>query len=139
LGEFLALAEYFRHEQQNHGNERAGGVAAALDNATERWLTESYCPSRKGKEIDNRGYHLYLAAFWGEELAKQTDDAELAEGFKAFSAKLNENLDAIAQELIDIQGQSTDLGGYYWPNEDKTTEVMRPSSKYNEILESLKK
>ena len=72
-------------------------------------------------------------------MAKQTDDAELAEGFKAFSAKLNENLDAIAQELIDIQGQSTDLGGYYWPNEDKTTEVMRPSSKYNGILESLKK
>ena len=139
LGEFLALAESFRHEQQTHGNERAGVLAAALDNATERLLTDGYSPSRKVKEIDNRGSHLYLAAFWAEELAKQTDDAELAEGFKEFSAKLNENLDAIAQELIDIQGQPADLGGYYWPNEEKTTEVMRPSSVYNEILESLKK
>ncbi|MGO2550410.1 MAG: NADP-dependent isocitrate dehydrogenase, partial [Corynebacterium casei] len=139
LGEFLALAESFRHEQQTHGNERAGVLAAALDNATERLLTDGYSPSRKVKEIDNRGSHLYLAAFWAEELAKQTDDAELAEGFKEFSAKLNENLDAIAQELIDIQGQPADLGGYYWPNEDKTAQVMRPSSVYNEILESLKK
>src|SRR5690625_3496968 len=139
LGEFLALAESFRHEQQNHGNERAGVLAAALDNATERLLTEGYSPSRKVKEIDNRGSHLYLAAFWAEELAKQTDDAELAEGFKAFSAKLNENLDAIAQELIDIQGQPADLGGYYWFDESKAEEVMRPSSVYNEILESLKK
>ncbi|MDN6132341.1 MAG: NADP-dependent isocitrate dehydrogenase, partial [Corynebacterium casei] len=105
----------------------------------ERLLTDGYSPSRKVKEIDNRGSHLYLAAFWAEELAKQTDDAELAEGFKEFSAKLNENLDAIAQELIDIQGQPADLGGYYWPNEDKTAQVMRPSSIYNEILESLKK
>lgn len=64
LGEFLALAESFRHEQQTHGNERAGVLAAALDNATERLLTDGYSPSRKVKEIDNRGSHLYLAAFW---------------------------------------------------------------------------
>ncbi len=139
LGEFLALAESFRHEKQARGNEKAGVLAAALDKATERVLDEGKSPSRKVGEIDNRGSHLYLAAFWAEELAKQTDDAELAAAFKEFSAALNENLDAIAQELIDVQGSAADLGGYYAPDEDKTTTVMRPSAKYNELLDSLKK
>ena len=114
-------------------------MAAALDKATERVLDEGKSPSRKVGEIDNRGSHLYLAAFWAEELANQTEDAELAAAFKEFSAALNENLDAIAQELIDVQGSAADLGGYYAPDEDKTTTVMRPSAKYNELLDSLKK
>ncbi|QNE89014.1 NADP-dependent isocitrate dehydrogenase [Corynebacterium incognita] len=139
LGEFLALAESFRHEKQARGNEKAGVLAAALDKATERVLDEGKSPSRKVGEIDNRGSHLYLAAYWAEELAAQTDDAELAAAFKDFSAALNENLEAIAQELLDAQGSPADLGGYYSPDEDKTTAVLRPSAKYNELLDSLKK
>ena len=138
LGEFLALAESFRHEQQSNGNEKAGVLAAALDRATERLLNEGKSPSRKVGEIDNRGSHFFLAAFWADELANQADDSELAEKFTAVAKKLNEQADEIAQALLDVQGSPADLGGYYLPDEAKTTSVMRPVDKYNQIIDGLK-
>ncbi|OFS20208.1 NADP-dependent isocitrate dehydrogenase [Corynebacterium sp. HMSC04H06] len=138
LGEFLALAESFRHEQQSNGNEKAGVLAAALDRATERLLNEGKSPSRKVGEIDNRGSHFFLAAFWADELANQADDSELAEKFAAVTKELNEQADEIAQALLDVQGSPADLGGYYLPDEAKTTSVMRPVDKYNQIIDGLK-
>ncbi|MGV3154008.1 MULTISPECIES: NADP-dependent isocitrate dehydrogenase [unclassified Corynebacterium] len=138
LGEFLALAESFRHEQQSNGNEKAGVLAAALDRATERLLNEGKSPSRKVGEIDNRGSHFFLAAFWADELANQSDDSELAEKFAAVAKELNEQADEIAQALLDIQGSPADLGGYYLPDEAKATSVMRPVDKYNQIIDGLK-
>ena len=139
LGEFLALAESFRHEKQTNGNEKAGVLAATLDKATERLLNEGKSPSRKAGEIDNRGSHFFLATFWAEELANQTDDADLAAAFKDVASQLSSQADEIAQALVDAQGSPADLGGYYWPNDEKTSAVMRPVAKFNEIIDGLKK
>ena len=139
LGEFLALAESFRHENQSNDNTKAGVLASTLDKATERLLNEGKSPSRKVGEIDNRGSHFYLATFWAEELANQTEDADLAAEFKDVAAALSDNAAEIDQALLDVQGSPADLGGYYWPDEEKTTGVMRPVAKLNEILDSLKK
>ena len=139
LGEFLALAESFRHEKQTNGNEKAGVLAATLDKATERLLNEGKSPSRKVGEIDNRGSHFFLATFWAEELANQTDDADLAAAFKDVASQLSSQADEIAQALVDAQGNPADLGGYYWPNDEKTSAVMRPVAQFNEIIDGLKK
>ena len=139
LGEFLALAESFRHEKQTNGNEKAGVLAATLDKATERLLNEGKSPSRKVGEIDNRGSHFFLATFWAEELANQTDDADLAAAFKDVASQLSSQADEIAQALVHAQGNPADLGGYYWPNDEKTSAVMRPVAKFNEIIDGLKK
>ena len=139
LGEFLALAESFRHEKQTNGNEKAGVLAATLDKATERLLNEGKSPSRKAGEIDNRGSHFFLAAFWAEELANQTDDADLAAAFKDVASQLSSQADEIAQALVDAQGSPADLGGYYWPNDEETSAVMRPVAQFNEIIDCLKK
>ena len=139
LGEFLALAESFRHEKQTNGNEKAGVLAATLDKATERLLNEGKSPSRKAGEIDNRGSHFFLATFWAEELANQTDDADLTAAFKDVASQLSSQADEIAQALVDAQGNPADLGGYYWPNDEKTSAVMRPVAQFNEIIDDLKK
>ena len=139
LGEFLALAESFRHELNAHGNEKAGVLAAALDKATETLLDEGKSPSRKVGEIDNRGSHFFLTINWAKELAAQSDDAELAEHFAPIAKALEDKADEIAQALIDNQGQPADLGGYYAPDEDKLNAVMRPVAAYNEIIDALKK
>ena len=139
LGEFLALAESFRHEKQTNGNEKAGVLAATLDKATERLLNEGKSPSRKAGEIDNRGSHFFLATFWAEELANQTDDADLAAAFKDVASQLSSQADDIAQALVAAQGNPADLGGYYWPNDEKTSAVMRPVAQFNEIIDGLKK
>ncbi|QCB27789.1 NADP-dependent isocitrate dehydrogenase [Corynebacterium endometrii] len=138
LGEFLALAESFRHELHTNGNEKAGVLAATLDKATERLLAEGKSPSRKVGEIDNRGSHFYLTTFWAEELANQSEDSELAEAFKAVAGELSAASEEINKDLIDNQGSPADLGGYYSPDEEKANAVMRPSAKFNEILASLK-
>ncbi|MCQ9341360.1 NADP-dependent isocitrate dehydrogenase [Corynebacterium phoceense] len=139
LGEFLALAESFRHELNAHGNEKAGVLATALDKATETLLDEGKSPSRKVGEIDNRGSHFFLTLNWAKELAAQSDDAELAEHFAPIAKALEDKADEIAQALIDNQGQPADLGGYYAPDEDKLNAVMRPVAAYNEIIDALKK
>lgn len=137
LGEFLALAESLRKLQETDNNPRTPILGDALDAATEAVLNESKSPSRKVGEIDNRGSHFYLAKFWARELADQTRDAELAEVFKPVADALEANEEKISQELLDVQGHEVDLGGYYWPDDVKTSAVMRPSSTFNEIIDSL--
>ena len=139
LGEYLALAESFRHEKNTNGNDKAGVLAAALDKATEKLLDEGKSPSRKVNEIDDRGSHFWLSLFWTEALAAQSDDAELAEVFGPIAKDLRDNADVIDKELLDAQGNAADLGGYYWPDEEKTSAVMRPSATFNKIIDALEK
>ena len=139
LGEFLALAESFRHEHNANGNAKAGVLATALDKATETLLDEGKSPSRKVGEIDNRGSHFFLTLNWAKELAAQTDDAELAEAFKPVTEALEAKASEIEQALLDVQGSPVDLGGYYAPNEEKLNETMRPVAAFNEIIDGLKK
>ena len=139
LGEFLALAESFRHELNAHGNAKAGVLADALDKATETLLDEGNSPSRKVGENDNRGSHFHLTLNWAKELAAQTDDAELAETFKPVAEALEAKKDEIVKALLDVQGSPADLGGYYAPDEEKISSVMRPVAAFNEIIDGLKK
>ncbi|WP_299443237.1 NADP-dependent isocitrate dehydrogenase [uncultured Phycicoccus sp.] len=136
LGEFLALAESFRHEAAN-GNARAGVLGETLDRATESLLNENKSPSRRIGQIDNRGSHFWLARFWAEELAGQTEDAALAEIFAPVAEQLVAQTDAIEAELIAVQGEPVDIGGYYRPDGDKAAAVMRPSETFNGVLASL--
>ncbi|WP_323960692.1 NADP-dependent isocitrate dehydrogenase [Arthrobacter sp. JZ12] len=137
LGEFLALAVSFEHLATTTGNARAQVLADTLDRATATFLLENKSPSRKVGEIDNRGSHFYLAKFWAQELAKQTDDADLASAFSQIAEQLTSNEDAIVSELLAVQGSPVDIGGYYRPDIEKVVSVMRPSSKLNEVLSSL--
>jgi isocitrate dehydrogenase len=137
MGEFFAIAESFRHFQNKEGNDRAGVLAATLDDATATFLEENKSPSRKVNEIDNRGSHFYLALYWAEELAKQTDDQPLAEAIAPVAKALRENEDTITRELISVQGREVDLGGYYNPSNELADAVMRPSQKLNEIIATL--
>ncbi|WP_080796348.1 NADP-dependent isocitrate dehydrogenase [Corynebacterium pacaense] len=139
LGEFLALAESFRHELNNHGNAKAGVLADTLDTATEKLLNEGKSPSRKVGEIDNRGSHFWLATYWADELAAQTADPELAATFAPIAKALNAGAKEIDSALIAVQGPAVDLGGYYQPSDDRTTAVMRPVEEFNEIIDSLKR
>ncbi|TGD12547.1 NADP-dependent isocitrate dehydrogenase [Brevibacterium sp. S111] len=139
LGEFLALAESFRHEFNVHGNERAGVLADTLDAATGKFLEENKSPSRKVGEIDNRGSHFYLTLYWAENLAEQTSDEALAEAIAPVAKALAEKEETIAAELLEVQGSPVDLGGYYYPNEEKISAAMRPSATLNEIISSLSK
>ena len=137
LGEFLALAESLQHLARSTGNARAGVLGAALDAATGTLLNEDKSPARRVGQTDNRGSHAWLAVFWAEELAKQTDDAELAAAFGPVATELRAQADAIAAELIDVQGSPVDLGGYYRPDAGKTDAVMRPSTTLNGIITRL--
>ena len=138
LGEYLALAESFRHEKNTNGNEKAGVLGDALDRATETLLNEGKSPSRKVNEIDDRGSHFWLARYWAEELAAQSEDADLAATFAPVAAALAENAATIDAELLAVQGSPADLGGYYWPEEAKVTAVMRPSETFNKVIDGLK-
>ena len=137
LGEFLALAESFRHLGESTDNPRALVLADALDKATGTLLEENKSPARRVGQIDNRGSHVYLALFWAEELAKQSQDAELAARFTELATTLREQEETIAAELIAVQGKPADIGGYYRPDDEKTSAVMRPSQTFNSALESL--
>ncbi|MBN6777613.1 NADP-dependent isocitrate dehydrogenase [Pseudoclavibacter alba] len=137
LGEFLALAESLRHLARAENNSRAAVLASTLDAATERLLDEDKSPRRKAGELDNRGSHAWLATFWAEELAKQTDDEALAAEFQEAAKQLTEQAEAIQQELAAVQGSPVDLGGYYRPDAEKVAKVMRPSSTFNSILVQL--
>jgi isocitrate dehydrogenase len=137
LGEFLALAVSFEHLANSTGNKRAQILADTLDRATGTFLLEDKSPKRKVGELDNRGSHYYLARYWAEELAKQTEDAELAKSFAAIAEALTSNEDAIVGELLAVQGSPVDIGGYYEPDDAKAAQVMRPSAKLNEVLATL--
>ncbi|WP_458113549.1 NADP-dependent isocitrate dehydrogenase [Arthrobacter sp. R1-13] len=138
LGEFLALAVSFEHLATSTGNARAQVLADTLDRATGTFLLENKSPSRRVGEIDNRGSHFFLAQFWARELARQTNDAELAESFISIAEALTSNEDAIVGELLAVQGSPVDIGGYYRPDVEKVAAVMRPSAKFNEVLAALK-
>ncbi len=137
LGEFLALAVSFEHLAAVTGNDRARVLAQTLDRATGTLLEENRSPSRKVGGIDNRGSHFYLALYWAQELAAQTEDSELAAAFAQVAGQLAEREDVIVQELLQVQGRPVDLGGYYRPDVDKTAAVMRPSSTLNGVLDEL--
>jgi isocitrate dehydrogenase len=137
LGEFLALAASLDHLATSADNVRAQLLGDALDRATGTFLAENRSPSRKAGEIDNRGSHFYLALYWAQELAAQTEDAELAAAFAEIAGDLAANEQAITEELIAVQGSPVDIGGYYRPDDARATEVMRPSKTFNEVLAKL--
>jgi isocitrate dehydrogenase len=137
LGEFLALAVSFEHLAQTTGNKRAQILADTLDRATGTFLDENKSPARSVGSIDNRGSHFYLALYWAQELAKQTEDAQLAGAFAPLAARLAEQEETINAELIGVQGHPADIGGYYRPDNAKVTAVMRPSATLNAALEML--
>jgi isocitrate dehydrogenase len=137
LGEFLALAVSFEHLATTTGNARAQVLADTLDKATGTFLLENRSPSRRAGELDNRGSHYYLARYWAEELAKQTEDAELAASFSAVSEALTSNEETIVGELAAVQGAPVDIGGYYRPDEAKASAIMRPSATLNKVIETL--
>ncbi|ROS51350.1 NADP-dependent isocitrate dehydrogenase [Frigoribacterium sp. PhB24] len=137
LGEFLALAVSFEHLATQTGNARAQILADTLDRATGTFLDENKSPGRKLGSIDNRGSHFYLAKYWADELAAQTDDAELAAAFAGLAATLGGAEETIVAELIEPQGTAVDIGGYYHPDAAKTEAVMRPSHTLNEALATL--
>ncbi|MDO5049332.1 MAG: NADP-dependent isocitrate dehydrogenase [Actinomycetaceae bacterium] len=139
LGEFLALAESLRHLSRFDNNKRADILASALDKATEGVLSEGKSPARKLGQIDNRGSHTWLAVYWAEALAEQTEDEELAKAFEPIAKELRENADKINEELIEVQGTEVDIDGYYRPDEEKTYAVMRPSETLNAIIDKLRK
>ena len=137
LGEFLALAESLQHLARSAGNDRAAVLGKALDAATGTLLDENKSPARRVGQTDNRGSHAWLAIYWAEELAKQTEDAELAAAFAPIATELREKADTIAEEMIAVQGKPVDLGGYFRPDADKTSAVMRPSETLNGIIAKL--
>lgn len=136
LGEFLALGASLDDLGNKFDNERAKLLARTLDAATGTLLDKDKSPSRKTGELDNRGSQFYLALYWAQELAAQTEDKELAEHFAPLAKALSADEATIVAELNEVQGEPADTGGYYYPDPDKTTTVMRPSKTLNEVLES---
>ncbi|WP_411070275.1 NADP-dependent isocitrate dehydrogenase [Streptomyces sp. cmx-4-25] len=137
LGEFFALAASFEHLATTTGNTRAQVLADTLDRATGTFLNEDKSPTRRLGGIDNRGSHFYLALYWAQELAAQTEDADLAKAFAPFAEKLAADEGKIVDELIAVQGSPAEIGGYYQPDPAKAAAVMRPSATLNEALASL--
>jgi isocitrate dehydrogenase len=137
LGEFLALAASFAKYAEAHDNPHAEVLGETLDRATGTFLNENKSPARRVGSIDNRGSHFYLAMYWAQELARQDDDPELAAAFKGLAETLTENEQTINDELIAVQGHPVDLGGYYRPDPQKVSSVMRPSQTFNDALASL--
>lgn len=137
LGEFLALAVSFEHLATTTGNARAQVLADTLDRATGTFLLDNKSPKRRVGELDNRGSHYYLAKYWAQELAQQSDDTELAAAFSAVAEALTANEDTIIAEMLGVQGSPADIGGYYRPDAAKAEAVMRPSAKLNEVVATL--
>ena len=135
LGEFMALSASLEHLAEKTGNAKAAILGKTLDTATGRILQEQKSPGRELGSLDNRGSHFYLAKFWAEALAADTEDGELSDHFKPLAEALNENEPAILEELKSVQGSPVDIGGYYWPNPEKATEVMRPSRTLNALID----
>ena len=134
LGEFMALSASFEHLANSQDNEKAKVLASTLDKATETFLLENKSPARKLGSIDNRGSHFYLSLYWAQELAKQDDNAQLKAEFEPIAKTMLENEDKIMSELVAPHGNSSDIGGYYLPDDEKALKVMRPSETLNSIL-----
>ncbi len=138
LGEFLALVPSLEQCATTSGNRAVQILADTLDDATSRLLENDKGPSRAVGGIDNRGSHFYVALYWAQALAAQTTDSALASAFAPIAQALTINEDQIVKEMIEVQGKSVDLGGYYFPDFAKASAAMRPSATFNEILSTLK-
>ena len=137
LGEFLALAVSLDHLGDTFNNDRAKVLGKTLDQATAKFLDKGKSPSRKVNELDNRGSHFYLAMYWAETLASQDDDVALKTIFTPVAKTMAENEEKIVNELNGAQGSPVDIGGYYKPDEEKTSAAMRPSQTLNDILKTI--
>jgi len=137
LGEFLALAVSIEELAQKTGNEKAMVLAKALDQANSRFLNNNKSPSRKTGELDTRGSHFYLAMYWAQALAEQDDNKELQQTFQPVAEQLTANESKIVEELNAVQGKAVDIGGYYRPEKELASKVMRPSATFNSIIDSL--
>ncbi|KVV15438.1 NADP-dependent isocitrate dehydrogenase [Flavobacterium sp. TAB 87] len=137
LGEFLALGASLEHLGQTQDNSKAIVLAETLDEANDKFLANDKSPARKVGQIDNRGSHFYLALYWAEALAAQTNDAELAATFAPVAKELLANEDKINAELIGAQGKPQNIGGYYQPNPELLTKAMRPSATFNTIISEI--
>ena len=135
LGEFLALGVSLEHFAEKDGNRKAAILSKTLDDATSKFLDNDKSPTRRIGGIDNRGSHYYLAMYWAQELASQNDHAELKTQFTPLSEALTQNESKIIKELIAVQGQPADIGGYYYMNDALATAIMRPSSTLNSIID----
>ena len=134
LGEFLALAVSFEHLAAVTGNARAAVLASTLDTATGQVLEHDRSPARRVGGLDNRGSHFYLALYWAQALAAQSDDADLAVTFAPLADALSKGEDQIVAELAAVQGSPCDVGGYYRPNDELASAAMRPSATFNNAL-----
>ena len=137
LGEFLALAVSLEHLSETFNNKKAQVLADTLDEATGKLLENGKGPSRKCGELDNRGSHFYLSMYWAQALANQSNDSELKTMFSPVAKALTENETKIVDELNAVQGQTTNIGGYYLTEDDIESKVMRPSSTFNNIINSI--
>ena len=137
LGEYCALAPSLEMIAEKSGNPKAKILAEALDAAIGKYLENGRMPSRKAGEIDNRGSSFYLALYWAQALAEQDKDKEMKERFSKIYKELAANEEKITNDMIAVQGKPVDLGGYYVPNDKKATEVMRPSSTFNKIIDEI--
>jgi isocitrate dehydrogenase len=138
LGEFLALAASLEHLAKASNNSSAQILADTLDRANAKFLESNRSPARKVGEIDNRGSHFYLALYWAQELAEQTKDKNLQARFAKVAKQLADNEAKITAELLGAQGKPVDTGGYYRPNDEKTTKAMRPSPTLNAIVDAIR-
>ena len=137
LGEFLAIGVSLEDLATKTDNEEIAVLADCLNQAIGRLLDENRSPSRKVKELDNRGSHFYLALYWAQSLAKQSKNPLLASTFTDFAKKMGEQENKIVAELNDVQGKPVDLGGYYFFDANLVSEAMRPSGIFNQLLNSL--
>ena len=137
LGEFLALAESFRHMGNVTGNQKANELAASVDAANARFLEENKSPTRRLGGIDNRGSHFYFALYWAQAIAEQSRDEEFKERFTKLARELGDNETKIVDELISAQGSPQDIGGYYHPDPERTSKAMRPSVTFNAIIDAV--
>jgi isocitrate dehydrogenase len=138
LGEFLALAVSFEDMGLKNGNPKAVVLAKTLDAATGKLLDNNKNPSPKTGQLDNRGSQFYLAMYWAQELAAQTEDKDLAAKFTPLAKSLTDNEKKIVDEFNAVQGKPVDIGGYYLPDAKKLEAVMRPSATFNAALASVK-
>jgi len=137
LGEFCALGESLMFYADTSGNQRARILGQAAETATQKILDNQRSPSRKVGEADNRESHYYFAMYWAEALAQQTENEEIASKFKGVFDQLSQSEDAIVAELRNVQGSPVDIGGYYHPERNKVSSVMRPSALLNEIINAI--
>ena len=137
LGEFSAIAASLEHVAEAFSNDKAKVLAETLDQAIGKFLDNDKSPARKVGQIDNRGSHFYLALYWAQALAQQTQDQELKARFAIVAEQLAENEAKINEELIAAQGKPVDMGGYYHVNEELTIKAMRPSTTLNSIIDAL--